>query len=73
MQNLRLLFLGGLFLILCTKNVNSMEQLTPAQEHTRVTDIGNAIVGCIFYYPAKTIDLTKLLISSLMVPMVYKN
>ena len=44
MQNLRLLFLGGLFLILCTKNVNSMEQLTPAQEHTRVTDIGNAIV-----------------------------
>ena len=45
MQNLRLLFLGGLFLILCTKNVNSMEQLTPAQEHTRVTDIGNAIVN----------------------------
>ena len=45
MQNLRLLFLGGLFLILCTKNVNSMEQLTPLQEHTRVTDIGNAIVN----------------------------
>ena len=45
MQNLRLLFLGGLFLILCTKNANSMEQLTPLEEHTRVTDIGNAILN----------------------------
>lgn len=45
MQNLRLLFLGGLFLILCTKNVNSMEQLTLLQQHTRVTDIGNAILN----------------------------